>query len=124
MPGKKWRAVEDRALKEFRALGLSMPKCAEELTKRFGQLYTTKMVDSRMHCIRQSADPFKALYPDCDLYYLSVCVPWVPPETRAWLDSVADQEPLEVPVQEQLDTALDGVVVVVPAPSQTHCAAR
>jgi hypothetical protein len=113
MAGKKWRVEEEQYALQLKREGRSLPQCRQALENRFGGRWTLGQVEVRLHRLHAMADPLEQLWGGCDMYYLSVCVPWVEPKTRRWLDSLERQKSLPIPAGEDLDAHLDGLAVVV-----------
>jgi hypothetical protein len=110
--GIRWTAEIDAYLLSARKRGATIEQTAAALTERFGKTFTPGMVDGRLGKMRME-ETLRPSIKDCDMYFLAICVPWVSPTTRKWLDSLERQKTLSIPAGEDLDTHLDGLAEVV-----------
>jgi hypothetical protein len=110
--GIRWTAEIDAYLLSARKRGATIEQTALALTEKFGLKFSPGMVDGRLGKFRMQAT-LSPVIPDCDMYHLAICVPWVPPETRRWLDSLERQKAFPIPAAEDLDTHLDRLAQVV-----------
>jgi hypothetical protein len=110
--GIRWTPEIDAFLLSARKRGATIEQTASALSEKFDKKFTPGMVDGRLGKMRMD-EMLHPTIPDCDMYFLAICVPWVSPETRRWLDSLERQKAFAIPAAEDIDPHLDGLAEVV-----------